>query len=218
MARILIVEDEEPIRELVKLNLKFAGYEVVEAKDGLAGALALEQEKLDLALLDIMLPGLDGYRLLPIAGAKQIPVIMLTAKDSLKDKVQGLNMGADDYITKPFEAMELLARIEAVLRRSKPKEKTTLVFDDIVLLRDKHKVLKDGAEIELTYKEFELLWFLVEHKGKVISRERLLEEVWDYENEVNTRTVDIHVQRLRTKLDTDKIKTVYKVGYRLEEE
>ena len=218
MVRILVVEDEEPIRELVKLNLEFAGYEVAEAKDGLAGALALEQGNLDLALLDIMLPGLDGYHLLPIAAAKQIPVIMLTAKDGLKDKVQGLNMGADDYITKPFEAMELLARIEAVLRRSKPKEKTILAFQDIVLLRDKHKVLKNDEEIELTYKEFELLWFLVEHKGKVISRERLLEEVWDYENEVNTRTVDIHVQRLRTKLDTDKIKTVYKVGYRLEEE
>lgn len=217
MERILVVEDEEAIRELIKLNLEFAGYEVVEARDGVEGAVLLEKGAADLALLDIMLPGMDGYQLLPIASAKEIPVIMLTAKDALKDKVQGLNLGADDYMTKPFEAMELLARIEAVLRRSRPKEEGTLAFDNIVLLRDKHKVLKDGIEVELTYKEFELLRFLVENRGKVISRERLLEEVWDYESEVNTRTVDIHVQRLRTKLDTEKIKTVYKVGYRLEE-
>ena len=207
MTRILVVEDEEPIRELIRLNLEFAGYSVQEAADGVCGAKLMESERFDLALLDIMLPGIDGYTLLSIAAAKQLPVIMLTARDGLKDKVQGLNMGADDYITKPFEAMELLARIEAVLRRSRPNKEEKLSFDDIVLLTDKHKVLKNGEEVDLTFKEFELLRLLVENKGKVLSRERLLDEVWNYEHEVNTRTVDIHVQRLRNKIGTGKIKT-----------
>ena len=217
MKRIMVIEDEEPIRELVRLNLEFAGFEVLEAKDGIEGARLLDQTVPDLAILDIMLPGMDGYRLLPLFVAKEVPVIMLTAMDSLKDKVQGLNLGADDYVTKPFEAMELLARVEAVLRRSEKQGAKRLGFDDVVLLTDKHKVLKAGKEVDLTFKEFELLRLLAENKGKVLSREKLLESVWNYEHEVNTRTVDIHVQRLRTKLKTDRIKTVYKVGYRLED-
>lgn len=222
MERVLIIEDEEPIRELIRLNLMLADFEVLEASDGLAGLNILKQAEVDLVLLDIMLPKMDGYELLPQVTKMGVPVILLTAMDGIKDKVKGFNLGADDYITKPFDSMELLARVKAVLRRSdkeaKPQDKAQkLVFHDIELILDQHKVFKNGHEIELTFKEFELLHLLVENKGIVLSRERLLELIWDYEYEGNTRTVDMHIQRLRTKLDTDRIKTVYKVGYRLED-
>ena len=222
MTTILVIEDEEPIRELIKLNLQMAQYEVLEAKDGIEGLNAAKQQRVDLVLLDIMLPKMDGYELLPHLTELAIPVILLTAKERLQDKVKGFNLGADDYITKPFESMELLARVKAVLRRSERQEPSRsaekrLQFQDITLLLDEHRVFRDDQEIELTFKEFELLRLLVENKGIVLSRERLLELVWDYEYEGNTRTVDMHIQRLRNKLNTDRIKTVYKVGYRLED-
>jgi len=223
--RILVIEDEDSIRELVKLNLELADFEVIEAADGLEGLNKGIQEKPDLVLLDLMLPKMDGYELLPKITERQIPVIILTAMNGLKDKIKGFNLGTDDYITKPFESMELLARIRAVLRRSQQtvqqqeeQAAQTLQYDDIVLHLDQHRVFHHGEEIELTLKEFELLRLLVEHKGKVLSREKLLEQVWDYGYEGNTRTVDMHIQRLRTKLQTDKISTVYKVGYRLEDD
>jgi DNA-binding response OmpR family regulator len=216
MSVILIVEDEEPIRELIKLNLAMGGYEILEAGDGEEGLHYINNEKIDLVLLDIMLPKLDGYELLPKILKRNIPTIMLTAKDKLKDKVKGLNMGADDYMTKPFEAVELLARISSVLRRA-GKENTKVVIDDVEICLKQWKVLKDGKEVDLTYKEFNLLLILAENKGNVMSRDRLLEVVWGYEFEGNTRTVDMHIQRLRNKLGTDKIKTIYKVGYRLED-
>lgn len=223
--RILVIEDEDSIRELVKLNLELVDFEVIEAADGLEGLNKVIQEKPDLVLLDLMLPKMDGYELLPKITERQIPVIILTAMNGLKDKIKGFNLGTDDYITKPFESMELLARIRAVLRRSQQtvqqqeeQAAQTLQYDDIVLHLDQHRVFHHGEEIELTLKEFELLRLLVEHKGKVLSREKLLEQVWDYGYEGNTRTVDMHIQRLRTKLQTDKISTVYKVGYRLEDD
>ncbi len=222
--RILVIEDEESIRELVKLNLQLAGFEVLEAADGLEGFNKVVQEKPDLVLLDLMLPKMDGYELLPKITQRQIPVIVLTAMNGLKDKIKGFQLGTDDYITKPFESMELLARIRAVLRRSQQngqqqkEEASTLEYDGIVLQLDQHRVFRQGQEIELTLKEFELLRLLVENKGKVLSREKLLEQVWEYGYEGNTRTVDMHIQRLRTKLQTDKISTVYKVGYRLEDD
>lgn len=216
METILIIEDEDPIRELIKLNLDMAGYETLEASDGSLGIEKIKTEKVDLVLLDIMLPKMDGYEILPQIIKRDIPVILLTAKDGLKDKVKGLDLGADDYVTKPFEAMELLSRIKAVLRRSLKDEKK-IEFDDIKIYLEQYKVTKEDEEINLTFKEFELLVLLVENKGIVMSRDRLLELVWDYEFEGNTRTVDMHIQRLRTKLNTDKIKTVYKVGYRLED-
>ncbi len=221
MEKILVIEDEEPIRELIKLNLILAGYEVLEAKDGIEGLNMMKQQPVNLVLLDVMLPKMDGFELLPHITALEIPVILLTAMDALTDKVKGFNLGADDYITKPFESMELLARVKALLRRSevknKPQTEKMLSFHEITLLLDQHKVLKNDVEIELTFKEFELLRLLVENKNIVLSREKLLELVWDYEYEGNTRTVDIHIQRLRNKLETDRIKTVYKVGYRLED-
>lgn len=216
MSVILIIEDEEPIRELIKLNLTMVGYETMEACDGKEALYYIANEKIDLVLLDIMLPKLDGYELLPKIIKKNIPTIMLTAKDRLNDKVKGLEMGADDYVTKPFEAVELLARIKSVLRRA-GKEKTKVVIDDIEICLEQRKVLQNGQEVELTYKEFDLLHLLAENKGTAMSRDRLLELVWGYDFEGNTRTVDMHIQRLRNKLGTDKIKTIYKVGYRLED-
>jgi two-component system, OmpR family, alkaline phosphatase synthesis response regulator PhoP len=215
MGRILIVEDEEPIRELIKLNLQIAGYETIEAEDGEEGHKLINEGELDLIVLDIMLPKIDGYKLLPYILERDIPVILLTARNSLKDKVMGLNLGADDYITKPFEGMELIARVKALLRRS-VKEETVKGFEDIELYLQQRKVFKAGTELELTPKEFELLNILLDNKGIALSREKLLELVWDYDYEGNTRTVDMHIQRLRMKLKTDRIATVYKMGYRLE--
>ncbi|NLM47002.1 MAG: response regulator transcription factor [Firmicutes bacterium] len=215
MAKILIIDDEEPIRELIKLNLEMAGYETLTAADGQEGLALIENRDIDLIILDIMLPKLDGYELMPTINKKNIPTIMLTVKDGLMDKVKGLEMGADDYITKPFEAIELLARVKSVLRRT-GKEKASIAFDDIEIFLDQRKVLKGGKEIDLTYKEFSLLQILTENKGVAMSREKLLELVWGYDFPGNTRTVDIHIQRLRNKLGTDRIKTIYKVGYRLE--
>jgi two-component system, OmpR family, alkaline phosphatase synthesis response regulator PhoP len=215
MARILVIEDDEPISELIKINLSMAGYEVLQAFDGEAGLRCAKDNEVDLVLLDIMIPKIDGYNLLPSLVKMNIPVMFLTAKDSLKDRVKGLNMGADDYITKPFEGIELIARVKTVLRRT-GKEDKIKGFDDILIHYDKRRVTKGGQEVCLTPKEFELLRVLVENKGAVLSREKLLSIVWEYDFEGNTRTVDMHVQRLRNKLDTDRIITVYKMGYRLE--
>jgi DNA-binding response OmpR family regulator len=215
MDRILIVEDEEPIRELIKLNLQTAGYETIEAEDGEEGLQLIKEREIDLIVLDIMLPKIDGYKLLPYILERNIPVILLTARNSLKDKVMGLNLGADDYMIKPFEGMELIARVKALLRRAAKEEKVK-GFEDIELCLEQRKVFKAGTELELTPKEFELLNILVDNKGIALSREKLLELVWDYDYEGNTRTVDMHIQRLRMKLKTDKIATVYKMGYRLE--
>lgn len=216
MGKILIIEDEEPIRELIKLNFELSGFETLEAEDGEEGLKLIKSEDISLVILDIMLPKIDGYKLLPFVAERDIPVIMLTAKDSLKDKVVGLNLGADDYITKPFEGMELIARAISLLRRAS-KDKNSKCFEDIEMFFDRRKVFKAGEEVELTLKEFELLKVLIENKGLALSREKLLDLVWNYDYEGNTRTVDMHIQRLRTKLKTDKIATVYKLGYRLEE-
>ena len=216
MEKILIIEDEEPISELIKINLSMVGYEVYQAMDGEEGLNCIKNNQYDLVILDIMLPKMDGYQLLPKILEKNIPVILLTAKDSLKDRVTGLNMGAEDYITKPFEGIELIARVKVVLRRSGKEEKMK-GFEDILIAYDKRKVYKAGEEVELTPKEFELLRVLIENKGIALSREKLLQMVWEYDYEGNTRTVDMHVQRLRNKLGTDKIQTVYKLGYRLED-
>lgn len=221
MARITVVEDETAIRELIRLNLELAGYEVQEAKDGLEGLNLIRNGSTDLVLLDIMMPKMDGYTLLEELKKNNIAVICLTAKDSVRDKVKGLELGADDYMTKPFDSMELLARVKAVLRRTGVDKASDVAkavsYRDIVLEPDQHRVSKNGQEVPLTLKEFELLAYLIDHKGNVLTREQLLSQIWGYDYEGNTRTVDMHVQRLRTKLSLDTIKTVYKVGYRLEE-
>lgn len=215
MEKILIIEDEEPISELIKLNLSTVGYETYKAMDGEEGLTFLTNNHVDLVILDIMLPKLDGYQLLPHIIKKDIPVILLTAKDGLLDRVKGLNMGADDYIVKPFEGIELLARVRSVLRRA-GKQQNIIRLGDIEVYLEQRKVIKNGQEIILTPKEFDLLRILVENKNIVMSREKLLQMVWDYHFEGSTRTVDMHIQRLRDKLGTDRIKTIYKLGYRLD--
>lgn len=216
MRKILIVDDEEKIRELIRMNLELAGYKCDEAEDGEMALEKLNKFSPDLALLDIMLPKKNGYEISQSFIKQNVPIIFLTAKDSVTDKVKGLKLGADDYIVKPFESMELLARIEVVLRR-------TGKFSDIFEYRNikvdfaKREVFKNNEKIEMTAQEFELLKVLIQNKNLALSREKLLESAWGYDYYGDTRTVDIHIQRLRKKLSWDDIiVTVYKYGYRLE--
>ncbi|HEY9061019.1 MAG TPA: response regulator transcription factor [Pseudobacteroides sp.] len=218
MLKILIIEDEEPIGELIRQNVILGGFDVITAADGKAGLDIIQNHKVDLVVLDLMLPQIDGYQLLPHIIDNGIPVIVLTARDSIMDKVKGLNLGADDFMTKPFEGVELLARIRSILRRAKKYslESTKAEFDDITILFEQRKVLKGSEEISLTPKEFDLLRIVYENRGIALSREKLLNIVWDYDFEGNTRTVDMHIQKLREKLQTHRISTVYKFGYRME--
>jgi DNA-binding response OmpR family regulator len=216
MANILIVEDEVAISDLIAMNLELAGYTFTQVFDGHEAVRELEAAAYDLAILDIMLPGLDGFEVLEVAKRLDVPAIFLSAKSDLSDRVAGLKEGADDYLSKPFEAIELLARIEAVLRR-KGSLATTIMLGDLVLDIDRHEVLADGNPIDLTVKEYELLLLFAQNRNKALAREVILEKVWGYDFLGESRTVDIHVQRLRKKLgESVHISTVYKFGYRLE--
>jgi DNA-binding response OmpR family regulator len=217
MIHILIVEDERPISDLVKLNLTRAGYACTCAYDGMQAADILEQENFDLILLDIMLPQIDGYELMEYIRPLQIPVIFLTAKASLDDRMKGLTSGAEDYIVKPFEVVELLARVNIVLRRYH-KTESRLTLGELVLDTENQTVRLHDAAVELTPKEFELLELLMRNKNITLFREKIYEEIWGSEYSVESRTLDLHIQRLRKKLNlNDALKTVFKVGYRLEE-
>ncbi|MCY6369928.1 response regulator transcription factor [Clostridium ganghwense] len=217
LSKILIVEDDVSISDLIKLNLKMVNYEIEQAYNGKRALELIEQENFDLILLDVMLPELDGFGVMERIKHKDIPVIFLTAKDSISNKVKGLKMGADDYIVKPFESIELLARVEVVLRRY-GKKNDVLNFKNLEINLQERIVKKNEEIIELTLKEFELLRLLIENKGIALSREKILEKVWGYDYLGETRTVDMHIQKLRKKLNLDeKIKTVYKIGYRLED-
>lgn len=214
MKKILIVDDEDKIRELIRVNLEIVGYNCNEAYDGNNALEVVDTFKPDLVLLDIMLPGKDGFELVDEFTKRNIPVIFLTAKDSTIDKVKGLKLGAEDYITKPFDPMELLARVEVVLRRSS-KTNETFKYKNLEIDFNERTVLMDGKEVELTTKEFDLLEVLIRNKNLALSREKLLEMVWGYEYLGDTRTIDIHITRLRKKLDLeDSIITVFKYGYR----
>ena len=214
MKKILIVDDEDKIRELIRVNLEIVGYECCEAEDGLKALDVVDKFKPNLVLLDIMLPGKDGFELVDEFIKRNIPVIFLTAKDSVVDKVKGLKLGAEDYITKPFDPMELLARVEVVLRRNVSSVET-FKYKNLEIDFNERTVKMDGKEVELTTKEFELLEVLIRNKNLALSREKLLEMVWGYEFFGDTRTIDIHITRLRKKLDLeDSIITVYKYGYR----
>ncbi len=226
MKKILIIEDEPNIRELVLYNLQANGYEGIQAEDGIMGITMVHTEKPDLILLDIMLPGKNGYdicRELRNEG-NNTPIIMLTAKNEEIDKVLGLEFGADDYISKPFGIRELMARIKAVLRRYEnivPERTSTsehiLKIDDLEINIERHQVTVNGKNVELTLKEFELLSYLAEKRGHVVTRDQLLDEVWGIEYAGETRTVDVHIRYLRKKLgDEDKyIETVRGKGYKL---
>lgn len=219
---IYCVEDDKSIRDLIVYALGSGGFEAHGMCDGKELFQALSKEIPDLILLDIMLPGEDGISILKRLRAsgrtKSVPVIMLTAKSAEYDKVLGLDSGADDYITKPFGVMELIARVKAVLRRIGSKERNPqLTVGDVTINVDKHQVLANGKEITLTLKEFELLRYLMENVGLVLTRDKVLETVWGYEYEGETRTVDVHIRTLRQKLGEygSMIETVRGVGYRI---
>ncbi len=216
MIKILIVEDEEPISNLIRMSLTKAGYHCEQAFDGESAADTIEGGYYDLILLDIMLPGINGYELLEYIKTKEIPVIFITAMGDLDDRVKGLRAGAEDYITKPFEMLEVQARIETVLRRYHKMEDKIEIFDTTIDLSSR-TVMQGGKQIMLTWKEFELLLFFVRNKNIALYRETIYENIWDSDYMGDSRTVDLHVQRLRKKLNWgDKIQSVYKVGYRLE--
>lgn len=215
MLKILIAEDEEPIANLIRMNLSRAGYKCIWAPDGEKAADYMMNEPFDLVLLDVMLPGIGGYELMEYAQDLNLPVIFLTALGSTENKVKGLKMGADDYLTKPFEIVELLARVEAVLRRYNKTETMLSVFDAVIDTASR-TVLQNGESINLTMKEFELLLLLARNRNIALYREAIYENVWGGEYMGQSRTVDLHIQRIKKKLHwEDKIVAVYKVGYRL---
>ena len=215
MIEILIAEDDEIIANLIKVNLVKAGYSCTCAYNGKDAAKMMDTVRFDLCLFDIMLPEVDGYDLLEYAKTLDYPVIFITAMGTTDNKVKGLRLGADDYITKPFEIVELLARVESVLRGYK-KTEDVIVEDDIVIDMSSMTVTKGGRQIVLTLKEFNLLVLLVRNKNVALYREVIYENVWGSDYMGDSRTVDLHIQRIRKKLGWEKkIESIYKVGYRL---
>ncbi|WP_028543659.1 response regulator YycF [Paenibacillus taiwanensis] len=215
--KILVVDDEQPIADILKFNLEKEGYEVVCAFDGGAAVELALQEKPDLMLLDLMLPVKDGMDVCrEVRQHLQMPIIMLTAKDTELDKVLGLEMGADDYVTKPFSTRELLARVKAHLRRQQKVESTAAAEEkqgirlhELLIDTDMYIVYKNGEPLDLTHREFELLYYLVRSSGKVMTREHLLQAVWGYEYFGDVRTVDVTIRRLREKIEDDPSKPEY---------
>ena len=225
MARkVLIVEDDHNIADLLRLYLEKEGYEVAIAPDGVKGVERFRSEQPDLVLLDVMLPGMDGWAVCrSIRAESKTPIIMLTAKSETEDKVYGLKQGADDYITKPFEMKEVLARIEAVLRRSGMEPKKggrRLTFDKLIIDMEAFELTVDGKKLSIPPKEMELLFHLASSPNRVYTRNQLLDEVWGFDYFGDTRTVDVHIKRLREKLEGVseqwELKTVWSVGYKFE--
>lgn len=215
MVNILIVEDDANIAKTIEATVSIVGYACDIVNDGTSAVEAVFKNSYDLILLDVMLPEMDGFEVIERVKSTGTPVIFLTALQDVSDKVKGLRLGAEDYIVKPFEAMELLARIEVVIRRS--NKSRALVYEDITVDVDRHTVTKCGAQISLTPKEFDLIAFFIQHTDIAVTRERLLASVWGYEFEGESRTVDIHVQQIRKKLGLHhKLITIPKLGYRLE--
>ena len=216
MIQILIVEDEKPISNLIRMSLSRAGYGCTCIYDGAAAADMLEERTFDLILLDVMLPGADGFELMEFIRPLGIPVIFITAKNSVADRVRGLRMGADDYIVKPFEVLELLARVDVVLRRYN-KVDCLLTAGELEIDTRSMQVRRNGEEIALTKKEYDLLVLFARNPGVAMYRETIYERVWGGGYTGESRTVDLHIQRLRKKVGWEKrLKAVSKVGYRLE--
>lgn len=216
MIKILVVDDEKPICDLIDLNLSASGYQCRTVQDGLEALNIIESEPFDLILLDIMLPGADGYDIMEYIRPMGIPVIFITAKHEVRDRVKGLKLGADDYLVKLFDVVELVARVEAVLRRYN-KTDQILTAGDVSVDVEAHRVTKAGKPVELTNKEFGLLVLFIRNKNVALFRETLYEKVWEGEYFGDSRTLDLHVQRLRRKLGWEhSLVAVYKVGYRLE--
>lgn len=218
MKRILIVEDEPAISDLIEMNLRLAGYACAQAGDGKLALELLGGERFDLVVLDLMLPELDGYALLPLLQKRRMPVIVVSAKGRLSERVKGLELGADDYLVKPFEPLELIARVEALLRRASPDE-GVVSMHGLRILPGARRVYRGEEEIALAHREFQLLMVFVRRPGVVFTRDQLLAQVWGMDYLGESRTVDVHVQRLRSKLEwADVIKTVHRAGYLLEPE
>ena len=216
MIRILAVDDEEPIAQLLRLSLKQAGYECICAYDGVQAADLIEKETFDLILLDIMLPGIDGFELMEYIRTTGTPVIFLTAKNAVADRVRGLRLGAEDYMVKPFDVLELLARVEGVLRRH-GKLQTILQVGDLQFNTMAMQVFRAGQEVPLTRKEYELALLFAQNQGIVLSKSTIYERIWGGEFPEHTRTVELHIQRMKKKLGwTEKIRPVFGMGYRLE--
>lgn len=227
--KILIVDDEEHILELLKFNLENAGFKVVTASNGIEALEYLKNFMPKLILLDLMLPGMDGYdvckEIRRNKNLSHIPIIMITARSEELDKILGLELGADDYITKPFSIRELIARVKAVLRRTSTSlsYENTFSYGNLVVDFEKHEVSKNGERVDLTLKEFELLELLIKNKGKVLTRDSLLDKIWGYEYIGETRTVDVHIRHLRQKIEDDDknpryIETIRGIGYRFTSE
>ena len=215
MAHILIVEDDKPINGLIKKNLELVGHTCTSVFDGDAVFEVLESSSFDLILLDVMLPGRDGFEIIKDVKGK-VPVIFLTARGAIHDRVTGLRYGADDYIVKPFDMLELTARVESVLRRTKKFDKS-FSLGDVTVDMDGRQVFYKGALVDLPPQEFALVETLIKNRNIALSRDKLLEIAWGYDFGGDTRTVDVHIHSIRKKLGWDKvIKTVYKLGYRLE--
>jgi len=222
MEKIYVIEDDESIRELLKIALEGFGYQIRAYEAAEPALLDMKTEKPDMAIFDIMLPGMDGLSAIRLlrqdAGLKDIPVICLTAKDKELDKVAGLDVGADDYITKPFGVLELAARIRSLLRRSnKNSSDDSITIKTLTINQQTREVNNDGIKVDLTFKEYELLMYLIENSSRVVSRDELLNQLWGYEYDGESRTLDIHIRTLRQKLGeigTDCIKTIRSVGYR----
>ena len=216
MIKIFIVEDEKPISDLLRMSLTKAGYECRCAFDGIQAADVLETERFDLILLDVMLPGADGFELMEYIRPLDMPVIFITAKNMVEDRVKGLRMGADDYLVKPFEIIELLARVETVLRRYHKLDRMIEIAGLSIDTRSM-VVRRGGEEIPLTRKEYELVLLFARNPGTALYRETIYERVWGGDYFGDSRTIDLHVQRVRKKAGwEDQLQSVYKVGYRLE--
>ncbi len=221
-ARIGVIEDDADLSFTIRLNLEREGYGVSTWANGHEGLLGVQQGGFDFLILDLNLPDLDGFticrELRRNSATASLPILMLTARASEQDRIMGLELGADDYLTKPFSVRELLARITAILRRSKGTEQDASVYDDGHLRIDGRtlRVYVDGEEVRLAKKELELLWMLVRNRPAVVSRDRILAEVWQMADDVETRTVDAHIRNLRKKIGKDRIRTVIGYGYRFE--
>lgn len=227
--RILVVDDEDRIRQLLKLYLEREGYSIDEAEDGITAYEKIQKEDYDLVLLDIMLPGMDGWEICQkTRQTKTVPIILLTAKGEEENRIQGFEIGADDYVVKPFSPREIVMRVKALLKRSSAtaylatdtNSSNVLVFPDIIIDHDAHSVHVNGQEVNLTPKEYDLLYYIARKPEKVFSREELLKEVWNYDFFGDLRTVDTHVKRLREKVGNispeaeQRIATVWGVGYK----
>jgi two-component system, OmpR family, response regulator len=221
MSKILVVDDDSHIRELVRIFLRRDGFEVIEAGDGVEALSRLDSVKVDLAVIDIMMPNLDGWELCQeLKTGFDIPILMLTAKSETTQKLKGFQLGTDDYLVKPFEPLEMVARVKALLKRYRIESSQTIQIGELAMDRKTYQITVDGENLTLPLKEFELLFKLASYPGRTFSREQLIEDVWGYDFHGNDRTLDVHVSRLRERFPEEKhsfkITTIRGLGYRLE--